>query len=180
VNPLEAIACPLLGFPPKYVTAPAFATETDETERFVATTLGTGVDPSKLQYANVPDEVIRYVLGLFGRPTRPVDPEVRDKILSRARAAELAAEPPPPTLADYRQRFGKQISDEELLLRAVMPQAQVDAMVTAGPARRHYNPELAPVLSLLDGLRRRKIPTELTVEQPGSRLSLRCNAEHEA
>jgi len=134
----------------------------------------------KQRYANVPDEVIRYVLGLFGRPTRPVDPEVRDKILSRARAAELAAEPPPPTLADYRQRFGKQISDEELLLRAVMPQAQVDAMVTAGPARRHYNPELAPVLSLLDGLRRRKIPTELTVEQPGSRLSLRCNAEHEA
>jgi oxaloacetate decarboxylase alpha subunit len=34
------------------------------------------------RYATVPDQVIRYVLGTFGRPTGPVDPHVADKILA--------------------------------------------------------------------------------------------------
>ena len=57
------------------------------------------------RYENVPDEVIRYVLARFGRPTSPIDAEVEDRILSRARARELAGEPPPPTPADLRRRF---------------------------------------------------------------------------
>jgi oxaloacetate decarboxylase (Na+ extruding) subunit alpha len=73
------------------------------------------------RYANVSDQVIRYVLGRFGRPTAPVDPDVADRILSRPRARELMAEPPPPTPAELRRRFPAGISDEELLLRATMP-----------------------------------------------------------
>jgi oxaloacetate decarboxylase alpha subunit len=46
-------------------------------------------------------------------------------------------------------------------------------MISAGPARRHYNPELAPVLSLLRGLAGRDVPQQLVVEQPGWRLTLR-------
>ena len=96
------------------------------------------------RYANVPDELIRYVLGRFGRPTTPVDAEVKDRILSRPRARELANEPPPPSPAELRRRFPG-VSDEELVLRASMPAEQVDAMRRAGPARRHYNPALRPV-----------------------------------
>ena len=48
------------------------------------------------RYQNVSDQAIRYVLGRFGRPTAPVDPGVADRILSRPRARELMAEPPPP------------------------------------------------------------------------------------
>ena len=92
------------------------------------------------------------------------------------RAQQLAAEPPPPSLAELRRRFGHAISDDELLLRAVMPATQVDAMISAGPARRHYNPELAPVLSLLRGLAGRSVPEQIVVEQPGWRLSLRRRA----
>jgi oxaloacetate decarboxylase alpha subunit len=47
--------------------------------------------------------------------------------------------PEPPSLGDLRERFGRDISDEDLLLRAVMPSAQVDAMVAkrdAGPSHR--------------------------------------------
>ena len=128
------------------------------------------------RYANVPDEVIRYVLGRFGRPTRAVDDNVRERILARPRAAQLAVEPPPPSLAELRARFGHSISDDELLLRAVMPAAQVDAMIGAGPARRRYNPQLAPVLSLLRGLAGRSIPEQLQVDKPGWRLRLRCAA----
>src|SRR5262249_46917848 len=35
------------------------------------------------RYDQVPDQVIRYVLGSFGKPTAPVDPDVLDRILSR-------------------------------------------------------------------------------------------------
>ena len=81
----------------------------------------------------MPDQVIRYALGTFGKPTAPVEPWVLDKVLGRPRAAELADEPPPLSVAELRQRFGRRISDEELLLRFGMPGAEVDAMVAAGP-----------------------------------------------
>jgi oxaloacetate decarboxylase alpha subunit len=98
------------------------------------------MDPER--YATVPDQVIRYALGSFGRPAAPIDPEVADRILSRPRARRLAAEPPPPGPAELRKRFPRGISDEELLLRATMPGEQVDTMLAAGPARRRYHPEL--------------------------------------
>ena len=128
------------------------------------------------RYANVPDQVIRYVLGRFGRPTSPVDPNVKDHILERPRARELAAEPPPPSLAELRRRFPKAITDEEFLLRAVMPADQVDAMLTAGPATRHYNPDTRPMLELIRELVARSDTSELVVEKPGFKLELRRRA----
>ena len=125
------------------------------------------------RYRNVPDEIIRYVLGRFGRPTRPVEANVLERILARPRANELLAEPPPPSLAELRRRLGSALADEELLLRAVMPAAQVDAMVAAGPARRRYNPELAPVLALLQGLSGRELPDQIDIDKPGFGLRLR-------
>jgi len=124
------------------------------------------------RYENVSDQVIRYVLGSFGRPTTPVQPDVADRILDRPRAKELAEEPPPPTVAELRRRFPRGIRAEELLLRATMPAEQVDAMVAAGPARRHYNPDVKPVLDLLRGLRTRPATPELTLQRPDFRLEL--------
>jgi oxaloacetate decarboxylase alpha subunit len=129
------------------------------------------------RYANVPDQVIRYVLGSFGRPTAPVQPDVQDRILDRPRARELAAEPPPPTPEELRRRLPRGISDEELLLRAHMPAEQVDAMVAAGPAPGHYTPELTPVLGLLEELGSRTGVHDLAVAKPGFRLSVRRRAE---
>jgi oxaloacetate decarboxylase (Na+ extruding) subunit alpha len=129
------------------------------------------IDPGR--YTTVSDQVIRYALGSFGRPTVPIDPAVADRILSRPRARELAAEPPPPGPAELRKRFPPGISDEEFLLRATMPGEQVDAMLAAGPARRHYNPELAPILALLRELARRPPVGELVIEKPDLRLELR-------
>jgi oxaloacetate decarboxylase (Na+ extruding) subunit alpha len=126
------------------------------------------------RYQNVSDQVIRYVLGRFGRPTAPVDPDVADRILSRPRARELMAEPPPAAPSELRQRFGPGISDEEFLLRATMPAGEVDAMLAAGPARRHYNPDLKPVLDLLAGLGQRPGVSGVVIDKPGFRLELRA------
>jgi oxaloacetate decarboxylase alpha subunit len=69
------------------------------------------------------------------------------------------------------------VSDEELLLRAHMPAEQVDAMIAAGPAPRHYNPGLAPVLSLLRELGSRPSARDLAIAKPGLRLSVRRSSE---
>ncbi len=124
------------------------------------------------RYEVVADQVIRYVLGSFGKPTAPVEPWVLDRILDRPRARELAREPPPPSVAELRRRLPRGIPDEELLLRFAMPAAEVDAMLAAGPPPRHYNPELQPVLTLLRELRSRPPARRLVVDKPGFRLAL--------
>jgi oxaloacetate decarboxylase alpha subunit len=124
------------------------------------------------RYAQVSDQVIRYVMGRFGRPTRKVAADVEAAILDRPRARELAEEPAVLSLADLRRRFPATLSEEEFLLRAVMPGDQVDAMLAAGPARAHYNPEAAPLLTLLRQLAARPAARDLVVERPGWRLAL--------
>ncbi len=125
------------------------------------------------RYAKLPDEVLRYVLGRFGQPPGTVAPEVLERVHSLPRARELAAQPAMPEPGELRRRLGAQLSDEEFLLRAVMPAEQVDAMVAAGPARRHYNAALSPVLRLVEGLARQPGLDEVRIEKPGFKLSLR-------
>jgi oxaloacetate decarboxylase alpha subunit len=129
----------------------------------------------KERYDNVPDQVIRYVIGRFGRPTRAVDPNVRDRILARPRARELMSEPVL-SLAELRRKFSASIADDEFLLRAVMPAEQVDAMLAAGPAASHYNPDVRPLLSLLQELKRKPSVAQLVVQKPDFRLELRARA----
>lgn len=128
------------------------------------------------RYAQVSDQIIRYVMGKFGRPTRPVDKAVEAAILDRPRAREIADEPAFPSYKDLRKRFGESMDDEEFLLRAVMPGEQVDAMLAAGRSRAHYNPEAAPFLKLLKQLAARPAARDLVVERPGFRLALHAGA----
>lgn len=124
------------------------------------------------RYANVPDEVIRYVMGRFGTPPAPVDANVRDRIEQLPRTKELMAQPPMPELSELRKRFSGRLSDEEFLLRAVMPAEQVDAMVAAGPCRQSYQPLAAPVERLLSALARRPDLDHVRVERDGFLLEL--------
>lgn len=124
------------------------------------------------RYANVPDEVMRYLLGRFGSPPGNVDANVRDKVLARPRARELAEEPAMPEVAELRRRFGRAISDEEFVLRAVMPAAQIDAMLAAGPFDRGYAPRIRPILRLIDELGQRPDVASVRVEKPDFTLQL--------
>ena len=128
--------------------------------------IGTG------RYAQVSDQVIRYVMGKFGRPTRPIDPTVEAAILGRGPAKEIAAEEDFPSLADLRKRFGAGMDDEEFLLRAVMPGEQVDAMLAGGPSLARYNPEAVPMFALLRALAERPAARDIIIERPGLRVAL--------
>ena len=128
---------------------------------------------SSERYGTVPDQVIRYVLGRFGYPTTPVDPNVRDKVLSGARAKEIAAEPGPASLAELRKRFGPSMPDEEFILRAVMPGEQVDAMMANGPAKRHYNPDARPILQLLREVVQKRDVSHVVIDKPDFKIELK-------
>jgi oxaloacetate decarboxylase alpha subunit len=126
----------------------------------------------KERYSMIPDEVIRYALGKFGRPNQPIDPDVLDRIMALPHTAEIAAEPGPAELADLRRRIGPSLSDEEFLLRATMPAGLVDAMQAAGPAARHYDPALRPAMDLIRKLIARRDLSRICVEKPGFRMEL--------
>ena len=125
------------------------------------------------RYAVVPDEAIRYALGRFGRPNIPIAPEVMARIEALPRTAELRAEAGMASLPELRARLGRELSDEEFLLRATMPAQQVDAMQAAGPAARHYDPESKPVMELLRRVLKLRGVAELEVAKGDFRLSLR-------
>jgi len=125
------------------------------------------------RYGNVTDQLIKYVLGRFGRPTGPVDEAVLDRVMSLPRTRALEAEPAKRTLREIRKQFPADMPDEEMILRAVMPADQVDAMQRWLPARPHYNPEVKPVLKLLKEIRQRPAVSYFAVEKPGFRLELR-------
>jgi oxaloacetate decarboxylase (Na+ extruding) subunit alpha len=127
----------------------------------------------KERYSIIPDEIIRYALGKFGRPNIPIAAEVVDRIESLPRTRELRAERGMPPLRELRQRIGLELSDEEFLLRATMPAGQVDVMTAAGPAQQTYDPDMAPVMSLIRQVTARRDITYLSVEKRGFKLELR-------
>ena len=99
-----------------------------------------------------------------------------ERIASLPRTAELRAEAPMPPLSELRARLGRNLSDEEFLLRATMPAAQVDAMRAAGPAAHHYDPESKPVMELLRRVLKMRNIAELSVVKSDFRLELRGGA----
>jgi oxaloacetate decarboxylase alpha subunit len=124
------------------------------------------------RYGVVPDEAIRYALGRFGKPTVPIAPEVLERIEALPRTRELRAERPMAPLEELRRRLGPTLPDEEFVLRATMPGTQVDAMLAAGAAERHYDPTTKPLLGLIRTLAARRDLWRVSLEKQGFRLVL--------
>lgn len=105
------------------------------------------------RYKIIPDEVIQYAAGYYGQTVAPIDPNVRDRILSAPRANEILRNPPQqPTIQELRRRYGTD-DDDELLLRALVPEADLKRMREAGPVKRSFpllsSPELNQVARLM-------------------------------
>ncbi len=93
------------------------------------------------RYGVVPDEVLVYVLGHLGTPPAPIDPDVLDRMLSTDRGEEIRAwEPPQPTVGELKEQYGdRTMTDEELLLRYLVPAPDVEATHAAGPPALDYH-----------------------------------------
>jgi oxaloacetate decarboxylase (Na+ extruding) subunit alpha len=120
------------------------------------------------RWSQIPDEIVKYVLGHYGPPPGELDPEVEAKALASPAAERYRDEEHRLDLADARARYGDRMSDEELLLRMTLPAEQVDAMRT-GPRPTRLR---SPIVELIEGLAARPL-REIEVEAPGLRLRVR-------
>jgi oxaloacetate decarboxylase alpha subunit len=123
------------------------------------------------RYSQIPDEVVKYVLGQYGPPPGELDPDVAATVLASPKAGQFAEEEHRLDLAEARARYGEQIGDELLLLRMMLPAEQVDAML-AGPRARAGAPARHPVVTLVEGLTQRPL-RELDLTAPGLRVRAR-------
>src|SRR5262249_14679776 len=92
------------------------------------------------RYAIVPDEVKKYALGYYGKLLGPVDPNALDRIV-RNGSPKIPLIPPPlePLVAKARSKYPS-VSDDELLLRLMLPAKAVDEMIAAQPFDTQYRP----------------------------------------
>ena len=126
------------------------------------------------RYQQVSDEVIQYALGLWGEEERSsIVPSVRDRILDRHRARELAHwQPPQPSLNEVRREYGGPgVSDEEMLLRYFAGADQVAAMRAAGPSKKHGGTGHS-LVSLIEELTKRTKFNYIQVQKGAVSLTL--------
>ena len=126
------------------------------------------------RYKEVTDQVIQYALGLWGKEAPSLmDPDVKDRILSRPRAKDWTGwKPPEPSIREVRRQFGgRGVSDEELVLRVFAGEEAVKAMQTAGAPREYLSANL-PLVHLVEELTKRKEFNHIYIRKPGFSLTL--------
>jgi oxaloacetate decarboxylase alpha subunit len=90
------------------------------------------------RYKIIPDEVIKYAAGHYGVPVAPIDPEILDRITNAPNASDILRTPPEqPSEEELRRRYGT-ADDDELLLRALVPEIDVQRMRAAGPIKTRF------------------------------------------
>lgn len=119
------------------------------------------------RYKEVPDQVIQYALGIWGKEgAELMDPQVKDKILSRARAKEWTKwEQPDPSLHEVRQKFGANISDEELIMRFYAGDDYVNALPDGGKPREYLDAN-RPLVELIERLAKNKESQQVYIKRP--------------
>jgi oxaloacetate decarboxylase alpha subunit len=124
-----------------------------------------------VRYSQIPDEVVKYVLGQYGPPPGELDPDVAATVLASPKTEEFRREEHRFDLGEARARYGDGISDELLLLRMMLPAEQVDAML-AGPKPQVRSHARHPLVTLVAGLTQRPV-REIELTAPGVRLRAR-------
>jgi oxaloacetate decarboxylase alpha subunit len=126
------------------------------------------------RYKEVTDQTIEYAMGIWGKEGAGLmDPNVKEKVLNRPRAREIAERPhPTDSLQDLRRKYGGQgVSDEEVLMRFFSSKEDVARMRAAGPARKFTN-DGNPLLNLVAQLSKQQDRRSLLIQRPGFSLRM--------
>jgi oxaloacetate decarboxylase (Na+ extruding) subunit alpha len=122
----------------------------------------------------VTDQTIEYAMGIWGKEGAAfMDANVKEKILNRPRAKEIAERlHPTDSLQDLRRRYGGPgVSDEEVLSRFFTSKEDVERMHAAGPART-YATNGNPLLNLVAELSKETERNSVFVQNPNFMLYL--------
>ncbi len=126
------------------------------------------------RYQQVTDQTIEYAMGIWGKEGAAyMDANVKEKILNRSRAKEIAERPhPTDSLQDLRKKYGSDgASDEEILLRFFSSKEDVDKMHAAGPVRS-YTANGNPLLNLVAKLAKANDRSSVYISRRGFSLRL--------
>jgi oxaloacetate decarboxylase (Na+ extruding) subunit alpha len=126
------------------------------------------------RYKQVTDQSIEYAMGIWGKEGAEfMDPNVKEKILNRLRAKEIAGRPhPTDSLQDLRRKYGGEgVSDEEVVSRFFSSKEEVERMRAAGPPRA-YNTNGNPLLNLVAELSKQEDRGSVFIQRAGFSLRL--------
>ena len=126
------------------------------------------------RYKVVSDQILQYALGIWGKAEcDAVDPNVRDRIVSRPRARAVAVwVPPQTTLAEFRAQFGGGgADDDEMLLRYFAGIDETNAM-RSSPHRAGGLDAHQPIVRLIEALGKKKNFGQLRIEKSGTVIQL--------
>ena len=122
------------------------------------------------------DELILFAQGVYGEDSgyTVMEQNLKDRLLSTHRAAELSARQRPDVTLDGLRGMlgGPSLSDEEFLLRYIMKGDQeIKVMRAAGPPKQYPGSAL-PLAALLDELKKHRHVRYVRVEWGRDRLVL--------
>jgi oxaloacetate decarboxylase alpha subunit len=124
------------------------------------------------RYKVVTDEVKRYVLGHYGAPPAPIDPEVLDRIVANgSKAIPESVSDPEPVIPKLRAIYPT-ASDEELILRHLFEPGLIASLGPAAPNGVSNISIRHPLVYLLDELGKRPPVTRLRVSKGDSMVDL--------
>ena len=126
------------------------------------------------RYKEVTDEVLLYALGFWGEEeAQSIEANLKDRLLSSARAKELAKlKPPEMSLNQFRETFGGAgVSDDDKLLNFFAGADAVSAMKAAG-APKDYLTSSAPLVTLIEEIAKRKTGGQVYIKRSGLTLRM--------
>jgi pyruvate/oxaloacetate carboxyltransferase/biotin carboxyl carrier protein len=124
------------------------------------------------RYKQITDEAVKYVLGYYGEPVVPIDPNVMDRVMSSPRVEHFVNWKPAgyeKPVEELRREIGPELSDDELLLKILIP---------GKPLKRH-EPERKPAAPAVEGRGPlgppADFPTEFSVDVDGEVFNVKIS-----
>jgi pyruvate/oxaloacetate carboxyltransferase/biotin carboxyl carrier protein len=127
------------------------------------------------RYKKITDEVIKYALDLYGKPAVPLDSNLMDKIMGLPRTREFRDWKPEgffKSVEELRKEIGPELSDDELLLKILIPGKPVIRKMPRKPSGdRPKNPSAAAAPEFNPG----EFPREFSVEVDGDVFNVKIS-----
>jgi biotin carboxyl carrier protein len=125
------------------------------------------------RYERIPDEVIKYALGLYGELYAPVDKKVMKRIEQLPRTKELRGWKPEDydkPIEEFRKEFGPDLDDDDLILTILIPGYKKDNLATK-PVIKSPPANQTPVPKdvMID------FPAEFSVEVDGEQFEVKVS-----
>jgi oxaloacetate decarboxylase alpha subunit len=134
----------------------------------------------KERYKEVTDELMQYALGFWGKEaSSSIDPNIKDRIIDRARAKELSSmtNTNDMTVADIRKKFGgEHLSDDDLLLLYIIGEEDDIKKMRASQSEKKSYTAKTSLMRLIQELTKQKDSDSIFVQKGDFSISLKKNA----